>query len=178
MTTTSSPDSCTCAYPLIFTMLPKRVNSNSLERIALLQRYVNLFDAESIDCLLADREFVGDKWIGWLNENHVRCWETETMFRALKSAGFNIEDTHLTDLYRISKLLLLVMIALVWCYDVGEYVQHNIREIKVKKHGRKAKSIFRYGLDIVTDFLLRDRNDYGISIPAFLSISNPLIVRH
>ena len=52
------------AYPLMFTMLPKRGNSNTLERIALLQRYVRLFGAESIDCLLADREFVGDMWIG------------------------------------------------------------------------------------------------------------------
>lgn len=52
------------AYPLMFTLLPKRGNSNTLERIALLQRYVRLFGAESIDCLLTDREFVGDKWIG------------------------------------------------------------------------------------------------------------------
>ncbi len=95
----------------------------------------------------------------------------------IKSAGFNIEDTHLTDLDRIGKLLLLVMIAFVWCYDVGEYVHRNIREIKVKIHGRKSKSIFRYGLDIVTEFLLRDRNDYVIPIPAFLSIANPLAVR-
>ena len=34
-------------------------------------------------------------------ETYRRRWEIETMFRALKSAGFNIEDTHLKDLDRI-----------------------------------------------------------------------------
>lgn len=60
------------AYPLMFTMLPKHGNSNSQERIDLLQCYVNLFGAESIECLLADREFVGKDWIGWLNDNRIR----------------------------------------------------------------------------------------------------------
>ena len=53
-------------------------------------------------------------------------------------------------------MLLLVMIAFMWCYNVGEYAHRNIREIKVKKHGRKAKNISRYGLDIVIEILLRD----------------------
>ncbi len=47
------------AYPLLFTMLPKKGTSNTKERIGLLQRYIRLFGTESIDCLLADREFVG-----------------------------------------------------------------------------------------------------------------------
>jgi hypothetical protein len=248
------------AYPLMFTMLPKRGNSNSQERIDLLQRYVNLFGAESIESLLADREFVGKDWIGWLNDNRIRyqirikenfwvdnprkgsrakahwmfqglkvgqsthldgihyikgqvCylsagrvkgrdgtpelqvivsfnrpdeavesyrrrWQIETMFRGLKSAGFNIEDTHLTDLHRIGKMLLLVMIAFVWCYDVGEYVHRNIKEITVKTHGRKAKSIFRYGLDFITEYLNRVRNDHSIPPPAVLSFGNPLITNN
>lgn len=89
---------------------------------------------------------------------------------------FRVEKTpHLTDLDRIGKMLLFVMIAFFWCYDVGEYVHRNIKEITVKPHGRKAKSIFRYGLDIVTEFLVRERNDRGILTPAFLSLDNPLI---
>ncbi len=51
------------AYPLMFSMLPKKGNSNTKERIALLQRYIRLFGANSIDCLLADREFVGEHWM-------------------------------------------------------------------------------------------------------------------
>jgi len=49
------------AYPLLLSMLPKKGNSNSQERIDLVQRYVNLFGSDNIDCLLADREFVGER---------------------------------------------------------------------------------------------------------------------
>ena len=141
------------AYPLLFSMLPKKGTSNSQERIDLVQRYINLFGEETIDCLLADREFVGDRWI-------------------MKNAGFNIEDTHLTDIERIEQLLLLVMMAFVWCYNIGEFVNQNLKPIRILKLGRKAKSIFRYGLDIVAEFLTRGRNDYGIPIFSFLSTDN------
>lgn len=43
-------------------------------------------------------------------------WQIETLFRGFKSSGFNIEDTHVTDLKRLEKLFLLTMIAFVWCY--------------------------------------------------------------
>jgi len=60
------------AFPLLFTMLPKRGNSNSLERIALIKRYIRLFGQDTIDCIVADREFVGKKWIEFLNFNNLR----------------------------------------------------------------------------------------------------------
>lgn len=97
------------------------------------------------------------------------------MFRAMKSAGFNIEDTHLTDLERIAKLLLLVMEAFVWCYNIGELVHWKFKPIRILKHGRKSKSAFRYGLDIVTEFLTRGRNEYSIPIFDFLTIANQIL---
>ncbi len=33
----------------------------------LLDRYIHLFGIETIDCLLADREFVGEHWLAYLN---------------------------------------------------------------------------------------------------------------
>ena len=36
-----------------------------------MRRYLRLFDASSIDALLADREFVGARWLEFLNENNV-----------------------------------------------------------------------------------------------------------
>ena len=45
----------------------------------------------------------------------------------------------------------------------------------ILKHGRKAKSIFRYGLDIVTEFLLRGRNEYKIPIFDFSAIVNQIL---
>lgn len=73
-------------------------------------------------------------------------------FKAMKSCGFDIEKTHLQDILRIEKLVLLVILAFVWCYKIGIYLHHNIRPIKVKKHGRRAKSIFKYGLNYLMNF--------------------------
>ena len=41
-------------------------------------------------------------------------WQIETLFKGLKSSGFNIEDTLVTDLERLGKLFLLTMIAFLW----------------------------------------------------------------
>lgn len=37
-----------------------------------MQDYIDWFGRDSIDFLLADREFVGDAWLGFLNSNHIR----------------------------------------------------------------------------------------------------------
>ena len=60
------------AFPLLFTMLDKRGNSNSGERIALIKRFTRLFGKDCIECLVADREFVGEKWIAYLNGEQIR----------------------------------------------------------------------------------------------------------
>ncbi len=51
--------------------------------------------------------------------------QIETCFRAMKSSGFDIEKTHLQDILRIEKLVLLVMVAFIQCYNVGIYL-HKI----------------------------------------------------
>ena len=61
-----------CAFPLLFTMLPKKGNSNTTERIALIDRYIRLFGQETISSLLADREFVGHKWVKYLSDNDIK----------------------------------------------------------------------------------------------------------
>jgi len=75
-------------------------------------------------------------------------------FRAMKSSGFDIEKTHLSDTKRIEKLILLVMVAFVWAYKVGIHIHQNIKKIEIKKHGRKAKTIFKTRLDFnILEFL-------------------------
>ena len=59
------------AFPLIFSLLPKAGNSNTKERIKLIDRFIDLFGLESIDCLIADREFVGQRWIKYLNDHKI-----------------------------------------------------------------------------------------------------------
>lgn len=43
-------------------------------------------------------------------------WQLASAFKALTSTGFNIEDTHLLDVDRLSKLFALVLVAFVWAY--------------------------------------------------------------
>ena len=54
------------AFPLIFSLLNKKGNSNSEERISLIDRFIKLFGK---DCIMSDREFVGEKWIGYLKKS-------------------------------------------------------------------------------------------------------------
>jgi len=239
------------AFPLLFKMLDKRGNSNCRERIDLVNRFIRLFGTNCIDCLMADREFVGDDWIKFLNDNNIRyyirirnnfkifiphknkeikvswlfnslktgeflhyrriirmgtqlcyisgCkvnskdkgtdfliivsfnkpeqalinysdrWQIETCFRAMKTSGFDIEKTHLQDIERMEKLTLIVMIAFVWCYKTGIFIHENIKKIEIKKHGRKAKSIFKCGLSYIANLLLNAKNQTSIDIFSFLS---------
>lgn len=223
------------AIPLIWKLLPKRGNSNSSERHELLSRYIQLFGTSSIECIIADREFIGTDWFdGLINKSipfYIRIkgnmwidqpgkggkkafwlfnslplnaayhhrkivlidnvyvylsgmrvlnknnkiefvivasyrydpnalnvykdrWQIETMFKGLKTSGFNLENTHLTDLERISKLLSILCIAFIWAYNTGIYRHNNIEPIKIKKHGRKAYSFFKYGLIFIAHAFL------------------------
>lgn len=238
------------AFPLLFTMLDKRGNSNSEERIALVNKFIRLFGKDTIESIVADREFVGQQWLEFLNRENIRyhirirnnfkvflphknkeikashlfnrfrvnefvfynkivrvngelcylsgCklnnrngkqeflilvsfnkpdkaqqdykqrWQIEMCFRAMKSSGFDIEKTHLQDIDRIEKLILLVMIAFAWCYKIGIYL-HEIKPITIKKHGRKAKSIFKYGLNHLANALLNSVNESVMGLIQFLS---------
>jgi Transposase DDE domain len=223
------------ALPLLWVMLDKRGNSNQTERINLINRFIFLFGADKIDCIIADREFVGENWFNflekhpikfyirireniqfthqgkevkalwWFNNlplNQVRFinkpvlikenwvyltgmkvlnkkkqieflivatyyfdsnamkiyaqrWTIECFFKAIKSAGFNIEQTHLTDAKRLEKLFAIIAIAFVWIYKIGQY-QNQHKSIKTKSHGRREFSIFRYGLDNLSKAVLFD----------------------
>jgi len=220
------------AIPIYWGLLDNRGgNSDTPERIALLQRFIDHFGKSCIAGILADREFIGRDWFGWLIAEkipfHIRIknntlttnarglavdidtlfydlkpgeqraiadrrkiwghrvylaalrlsdgdllivatnqepegaikiyglrWEIETLFGCLKGRGFHFEDTHVTDQERIKKLLVLLAMAFCWAHKTGEW-QHEINPIKVKKHGRLAISLFRYGLDYLTQAILR-----------------------
>ena len=62
------------------------------------------------------------------------------------------EDTHLTESYRVQKLFALVIIAFTWAYIVGIELD-KLYPIKIKKHGIRAKSLMKYGLDYITNIL-------------------------
>jgi len=73
-------------------------------------------------------------------------WKIESLFGCLKSRGFCLEETHITERERLEKLLALLTLAFCWAYIAGQWLARS-NPIKIKKHGRLAKSLFRHGFD-------------------------------
>jgi len=59
------------ALPVFWSLLDKAGNSNTAERIALMERFLAVFGVERIAVLLADREFVGEAWFRWLQGRRI-----------------------------------------------------------------------------------------------------------
>ena len=76
----------------------------------------------------------------------------------------------MTDPERLSKLLALLSLALCWVVLTGEWL-HQIKPLKLKKHGRRAKSIFRDGFDHLRNIVLNleQKTDEFLSVLQFLS---------
>lgn len=75
-------------------------------------------------------------------------WQIEMFFSCLKTRGFRLEETHMSDPEKIKKLIALLALAFLWCHKLGEEKDRE-EPIKIKKHGRKANNLFRYGLDYI-----------------------------
>lgn len=224
------------SLPILWCVLgDKRGNSSQEERISLLNRFIEYFGSEKIECLTADREFVGNDWIDFLvlnqirfyirvrknmhfrlsdgskvkaywlllsqplnqayfhpkivylgdtlvyfsgmkyigkggkmeyliiaafNQKHLsmevykRRWQIEMMFKAFKSSGFNLEDTHINDYRRLDRLIRVLAIAFIWAYNTGIHLHEEVKQIPLKKHGRRAQSFFSYGLDYLSEALI------------------------
>ena len=221
--------------PVFWTCLDKKGNSNTRERIELLNAFISIFGQKKVKYLLADREFIGEEWFKYLIkrkisfyirvrenfylhdfeskvrvkflfdrpkpgvyrggkicgvklnivgrrlskaerkedndellivvtndpvsnpteviETYKQRWEVETLFRAYKKKGFNLEETHMTEPERIRKLVALLSLALVWCYKVGIKQDACYEPIEIKKHGYKQYSYVKYGLSILSGIL-------------------------
>lgn len=61
------------SIPLFFELLPKRGNSSQNERIDLIEKFIQIFGYKQIKYIVGDREFIGEKWVSFLKENHVDC---------------------------------------------------------------------------------------------------------
>lgn len=85
-------------------------------------------------------------------EKYQMRWTIENMFGAFKTRGFNFEDTHMTDLEKVRKLIVLVSIVYLWCVMVGLWYERTI-PIRITNFGRKRISIFRYGFNYLTTFI-------------------------
>lgn len=231
--------------PLSWIELDKRGATNEEERIDLVEPLLKLIGPKRIDALVADREFIGERFFRFLAKRGVRFvvrvrknarmkhrgkgrieragdvfaelaegrrrhlrekrvvygvpvyvvaaregkepwilvtnerprqalqlygvrWSVETLFGAFKSRGFDLEATHLRDPERMEKLVGVLALALVWAMKVGLWRAEQ-KAIAIKKHGRRAIALFRYGLDFLQEHLL-NRNWRALG-PAFHLLS-------
>lgn len=215
------------AIPLVWTMLDKQGNSNTEERMDLMDRFEAQFPGVRVKYLTADREFIGKEWFSYLMlspaipmlirikknllissasgktkqsaknyfrdvaigssrllskprwlcgrrlwvhgtrlpdnqllilvtqkrpltplDDYAQRWGIETLFGVFKTRGFCLESTHFTDQERLSKLVAILTLAIVWAFKTGLWL-HKHKPIPTKKHGYKAKSFFRHGFDFM-----------------------------
>lgn len=203
------------AIPLLWKYLSKedergkQGNSDYKERIELMERFIKIFGVEQIKALVADREFIGKEWFGWLIkedipfiirirnnsllekelgdrtvqellshtepdtfyafgktklfehklyiggirsfgskdalvlisnrvmskeslETYRKRWEIETMFGALKTKGFNFEESKITQKEKVEKLMALLSLSFMWAIAAGIFRSKN-ESIAVKK---------------------------------------------
>lgn len=88
---------------------------------------------------------------------YLRRWEVECLFSALKGRGFRFEETHMTTLERVEKLMAVLAIGFCWAHKVGEWKAIAKKAILIKKHKnsrRPQNSFFRYGFDFIRDAIV------------------------
>lgn len=76
-------------------------------------------------------------------------WGIECTFSAMKTRGLNLEQTHMTQPDRLSRLFGLLSLALAWMVRIGEWRAEQ-QPIPMKKHGRPAQGRARYGHELLS----------------------------
>jgi hypothetical protein len=241
--------------PIFWTVFNKGGNASRNDRMKIMKRVIKAIGKDKIRVLLADREFIGEKWFRFLIEQGIPFiirikqnsmaegirqgypvpvaalldhlgrkkaiknysivlwkhslfvsvehrkgakepmivvsnkefssplelyrwrWGIETLFECLKSRGFRMEETHMTDPEKIEKLLFILAIAVCWAYKIGELQARKV-PIVIKKHGRKLKSLFRLGLDMIRHVLFRgdERSLEGLSVFHYLGMTTQEVI--
>ena len=98
---------------------------------------------------LASGELLALAWSGRPRHALARYrqrWTIETMFGNLKTKGFALEATHLTDPDKLATLLALLAFAMALTVKTGVAMARR-HPIPVKNHGRRARSLFALGLN-------------------------------
>lgn len=80
-------------------------------------------------------------------------WGIEVLFAGLKSRGFDFETTHLRAPSRLSLLLGVLTLAYSLAHATGRYESQHA-PLRLKRHGRRAQSVFRLGLNQLRGVLL------------------------
>lgn len=107
---------------------------------------------------------------------YLRRWEIEMLFCCLKGRGFRFEDTRLTKLDRIEKMVGVLAIAFSWAHCVGEWRAEK-KPIRLSRHydsTRPQNSLFRYGLDFIREIIINPLKKAS-DLKECLKVFQPLI---
>ena len=83
-----------------------------------------------------------------LGQFYGKRWTIEPCFQNLKGREFNLENSHLRSYDKLRKLIALVSLAYAFCLSVGQAADQRT-PVARKKHGYRATSLSRHGLNIV-----------------------------
>jgi hypothetical protein len=86
----------------------------------------------------------------------------ETMFINLKTKGFALEATHLIDPDKLGTLLALLAFAVALTVKTG-VARTRLHDIPIKKHGRRAWSLFALGLNTLRKIFIAASPDQIIA---------------
>src|ERR1051326_8224918 len=89
---------------------------------------------------------------GDLLADYRQRWKIETLFQAMKGRGFDLESCRLSQERRLSGWFGFLALGLCWCLKVGRYLD-EVDPLPLKKHGRRAVSVFARGLCLVQSLL-------------------------
>lgn len=98
-------------------------------------------------------------------------WSIERLFKHLKSRGFDIEKSHLVNLDRFKKLLVVAAIASALIVKNG-LIQNSLKPIRIKRQKTTEKqlfSLFTYGFDHI-------KNIFYQSITAVTQLIRTLLI--
>ncbi len=118
------------AFPVIFKVLPKAGNSRTEQRIKIMQGFIGLCGSSGIESLLADREFIGQKWFEWLNSNGIHYFiriRNNTRI-TIPGKGNNIKVSWLFNQQKINQKMNYHKIVLI----KGEYCYLSASKVKDK----------------------------------------------
>ena len=97
-------------------------------------------------------------------------WSIETLFGDIKSRGFNIHKSKLTDPQRLKKLLIIICIAYILVFQLGKNEQNSPFISKVTRKDRMDLSIFSLGKKLI-HFCIKN------SISIFFSIHEKAFIQ-
>ena len=104
--------------------------------------------------------------------DYLQRWQIETMFQALKGRGFNMEETHLKDRDKLSKLLAVLALAFCWSYKTGEYVNEE-HPITIKPTVEKHKAFSGQAWITSSEFSIILKHGLMNSLRCYHSSSSP-----